>query len=662
MLFCIIICSHALAIPAITQAQSRQIPLLTSPPTTALSTSLLPGEILAGPAPLQGTSALGCCFLPNPTPWGVDAVIVVDLFLAESWAYDAVTLEPIGTVTHPVSGATTTGITTDGNFLYWGILAPPTASQLWRTNLDGSDPVQVGDIGLQVSSFVGGLAWDGDDGIWAVDIAGERYDRISSSDASYLGDTLLHPDNAGAGNGLAYRSDCGHLEIPHGSNFAGRVTTISKVNPLTDVPLAPLDVSSIGFFINGIETSRPAVAPNADPFGVYSMWIVDNSSNNLYVVEGHSDCPEELPPIDDFSCSADPDGEIIVTWQSNPNLETVEIRIDGLLVDSTSGSAGTWSGLSASFPDVILVEICGHTDQQWTPTVSCELLIPGCSEGLLHLSHLETPELINQSVPVCTDGAGHVEQSYWRIYEIGAAPFSLPGDFLLNAVQIAIENSNPGPGSTLIPILLRLYADPDGGSINPISSLTVLHQQEFLIPTLQNQHMCLNLTTPLPVGQNTSLVVEISLPDGSLDEHLLTLGANSSPETGEAWHSAPFCGIPNPVIFSGLGYPDLHIGIDLIGDPIGTPFIRGDVNGDSSRNLTDAIVLMQSLLVPGSPPLTCLNSGDSNDDGGVNLADAVFLLSYLFVPGSADLPPPEVCGVDPSPSTTLNCDLFPGCP
>ncbi|NRA75996.1 MAG: hypothetical protein HRU16_08640, partial [Planctomycetes bacterium] len=496
---------------SICPAQSILSSVPTAPPGPNLGSSVIPGDILAGPAPLQGSSALGCCYIPMPNPWGTAAVIVVELFSPESWVYDSVTLEPIGTIEHPAPGSTTTGITTDGDSLYWGILAPPGPSQLWQTDLNGSNPALLGSVGLQVTSFVGGMAWDGADGIWAVDIAGEQYDRISIDDGSYLGPSVLHPDTAGAGNGVAFRSDCGHLEIPHGSDFAGRVTTISTVNPLTDVPLAPLEVASIGFFINGIESSRPAVAPTADPFGVYSIWIVDNSSNNLYVIEGRSQCPEELPPMVGFSCHADVSGNIQVNWDVNPGLEIVEIRIDGLLAGTASGSAGQWVGASPNFPDVILVQACGHTNQQWTPTSSCELLIPGCDEGVYHLSHLSDPDTINDGVAVCAAGSGHAAQSYWRIYDPCLAPFDLPAGLELKAIRIAIEESDPGPGSATLPILLRLHSDVDGGSINPVSSLQLLHEQSFEVPQLASQHMCLNLNPPLEVDCDTTLVVEIAL-------------------------------------------------------------------------------------------------------------------------------------------------------
>ncbi len=95
----------------------------------------------------------------------------------------------------------------------------------------------------------------------------------------------------------------------------------------------------------------------------------------------------------------------------------------------------------------------------------------------------------------------------------------------------------------------------------------------------------------------------------------------------------------------------------LVTPPPGDPFIRGDINQDTSINLADAIRLLEHLFL--SIPIDCREAGDCNDDSGINVADAVFLLSYLF---SGGLLPPEPfpdCGPDPTPDL-IGCDF--GCP
>jgi hypothetical protein len=232
----------------------------------------------------------------------------------------------------------------------------------------------------------------------------------------------------------------------------------------------------------------------------------------------------------------------------------------------------------------------------------------------------------------------------------------------IESVRVAVENSDPGPGFTAQPVVLRLYSDPDGGSISPINSLDLIHEQEFQIPRVVQRHFCLNLETPIDLTCDIRLVVELALPDGTLDGHLFLLGSNSSAESEASWISAAACGSAEPTPLSDLGFPDAHIGLDLIGNPLSYPFIRGDINTDGLRNLTDPIGLLDTLFVPGTAAFLCQDAADCNDDGSVNLADAIHLLSYLFIPGSPQPADPDTCGPDPTPTDLLNCESFPGCP
>ncbi len=68
------------------------------------------------------------------------------------------------------------------------------------------------------------------------------------------------------------------------------------------------------------------------------------------------------------------------------------------------------------------------------------------------------------------------------------------------------------------------------------------------------------------------------------------------------------------------------------------PFIRGDVNGDGSLALADAIQLLAYLFASGTPPAV-LESANVNGDGMVDISDPVRLLDYLFLAGE-DPPPP----------------------
>ncbi|MEM7166170.1 MAG: carboxypeptidase regulatory-like domain-containing protein [Planctomycetota bacterium] len=96
----------------------------------------------------------------------------------------------------------------------------------------------------------------------------------------------------------------------------------------------------------------------------------------------------------------------------------------------------------------------------------------------------------------------------------------------------------------------------------------------------------------------------------------------------------------------------------------GPSFQRTDCNDDGSKNLTDAILLLNVLfpLSPPGPSLNCVDACDCNDDGNLAIADAVCILVSLF--GTPPFIPPgplNTCGEDPT-NDALSCGVFNSCP
>lgn len=82
-------------------------------------------------------------------------------------------------------------------------------------------------------------------------------------------------------------------------------------------------------------------------------------------------------------------------------------------------------------------------------------------------------------------------------------------------------------------------------------------------------------------------------------------------------------------------------------------FKRGDVNGDSGVDISDAIGTLSYLFQ--ATPSPCLDSIDTNDDGGVDISDAISVLNYIFAGGAEPpAPGPSTCGIDPTVDT-LDC-------
>ena len=95
-------------------------------------------------------------------------------------------------------------------------------------------------------------------------------------------------------------------------------------------------------------------------------------------------------------------------------------------------------------------------------------------------------------------------------------------------------------------------------------------------------------------------------------------------------------------------------------------FHRGDINGDSSLDITDAVGTLDYLFAGGAIP-SCIEASDFNNDRIVDISDAVASLNYLFSggePPAAPGPPEADCGNDTDAEGSLGdlgCDNYAGC-
>ncbi len=89
-------------------------------------------------------------------------------------------------------------------------------------------------------------------------------------------------------------------------------------------------------------------------------------------------------------------------------------------------------------------------------------------------------------------------------------------------------------------------------------------------------------------------------------------------------------------------------------------FIRGEIDQNSGREITDAINLFLFLFV-GGVSLQCEEAADVDNDEQLTITDGILLLKWLFLGETPPADPgPNKCGPDPD-DNHLGCDRFEGC-
>ena len=163
----------------------------------------------------------------------------------------------------------------------------------------------------------------------------------------------------------------------------------------------------------------------------------------------------------------------------------------------------------------------------------------------------------------CNAGGLHTDNSYFRAYNL--APLGLPSPLTINTVTFGIEQAAGGAQ----PVTVNLYTQ-NAGPAFPGGTRTLVGTQNFTIP---NQTLSLftgTFTTPATVPNNAVLIVELFTPSGQATGRSFFIGSNALPQTGPSYIMAAACGVPNPVDLASLGFPNMHIVLNVAGTTAGS--------------------------------------------------------------------------------------------
>ncbi len=184
----------------------------------------------------------------------------------------------------------------------------------------------------------------------------------------------------------------------------------------------------------------------------------------------------------------------------------------------------------------------------------------------------------------CNDGVGHADNSYWRAFDLNA--FGITSNFDVESVEIGIEDATSGGAAgTLQPpnisksVAKKPGGQPQGGSGQP---LTVnLYTSSMPFPTGFPGSLTMIGTTSITVADQaltiitipvtgtalagSELVVEIFTPNGQAAGNLFFIGSNAAGQTGPSYLNAAACGITTPTPTESIGFPNMHIVMNVNG-------------------------------------------------------------------------------------------------
>ncbi|HRI56725.1 MAG TPA: hypothetical protein PK170_06480, partial [Anaerolineae bacterium] len=186
-------------------------------------------------------------------------------------------------------------------------------------------------------------------------------------------------------------------------------------------------------------------------------------------------------------------------------------------------------------------------------------------DGLVTITHSTSQSIVTNNSVSCNAGGLHTDNSYLRQFDLNA--FGITDTYNVTQVQIGVEQAAGAGGSQ--PITVNLYT-----KINPAGALTWanLTQIGTANATVSDQALTL-LTVPVtgaaPAG--SVLVVEVFTPNGQTAGHSFFIGSNAAGQTAPSYLAAADCGVVEPTDTAAIGFPGMHIVMNVTGDTAAAP-------------------------------------------------------------------------------------------
>ncbi|MCC6522422.1 MAG: hypothetical protein IT373_07160 [Polyangiaceae bacterium] len=173
------------------------------------------------------------------------------------------------------------------------------------------------------------------------------------------------------------------------------------------------------------------------------------------------------------------------------------------------------------------------------------------------LSHSSSSAIVAANSVACNySGLENADNSYYRVYDLAA--FGIDGDFAVSSVSIGIEQATGGAGSQ--PATLRLHRLNGAMQTSNFTTLTTAP-----ITIFDAAATVVSFPVSGTAQAGTQLVVELNTPDAEFLGHLFFIGSNTAAETGPSYLRAPTCGFTEPTTSAAIGYPGMHIVLDVEG-------------------------------------------------------------------------------------------------
>ncbi|MFZ2486819.1 MAG: carboxypeptidase-like regulatory domain-containing protein [Anaerolineae bacterium] len=176
------------------------------------------------------------------------------------------------------------------------------------------------------------------------------------------------------------------------------------------------------------------------------------------------------------------------------------------------------------------------------------------------ITHSAAQTVVSDNSISCNLNNIHADNAYLRQFRL--TDFGIAGNFNVSSVEFGIEAADAGTAATQ-PLRVRLYRMTNPGGSLTYNNLTQLASVNLDIPDQALTHYTAPIAGSVPAG--SVLVVEVFTPDGTAGNNILFVGSNAAGQTSPTYIAAPDCSVNNPTATADIGFPDMHMVMNVTG-------------------------------------------------------------------------------------------------
>jgi len=178
-------------------------------------------------------------------------------------------------------------------------------------------------------------------------------------------------------------------------------------------------------------------------------------------------------------------------------------------------------------------------------------------EGVYAITHSLSQNVLSGNSVSCNDGVAHTDNSYIRVFDLAA--FGITEYFDVQQVEVGIEEAIAGSGSVQ-PGVINLYT-----LSGPLAwaNMTLIGSATFDVA--DQALTVINVPIAGTAPARSVLVVEFFTPSGQAVGNSLFVGSNNLGQTAPTYLAAADCGIAEPMDTTAIGFPDMHLVMNVIG-------------------------------------------------------------------------------------------------